>query len=186
MPKTNVSCPNCRQSIVGDIDQLFDVGEDPAAKQKILAGSFNLINCPYCGYQGQASTPIVYHDPHKEILLTYLPPELAIPRDEQERVIGSLINQAMNRLPQEQRKAYLLNPQSTLTMQGLVERVLESEGITKEMIEAQKDRLQLIQRFSELKDEEVINQMAAEEDEKIDFGLLWFTTKIIRNSHGKW
>ena len=175
MPKTNVSCPNCRQSIVADIDQLFDVGEDPAAKQKILAGTFNFINCPYCGYQGQASTQIVYHDPQKELLLTYLPPELSIPRDEQERVIGSLINQAMNRLPQEQRKAYLLNPQSTLTIQGLVERVLESEGITKEMIEAQQDRLQLIQRFAELKDEEAINPLASDEDEKIDaefFGLL--------------
>jgi len=175
MPKTNVNCPNCRQSIVAEIDRLFDVGEDPAAKQKILAGRFNFVNCPYCGYQGQATTPIVYHDPQKELLLTYLPPDLGIPRDEQERVIGALINQAMNRLPQEQRKAYLLNPQSTLTMQGLVERVLESEGITKEMIEAQQDRLQLIQRFSELKDEESINKIAADEDEKIDaefFGLL--------------
>jgi hypothetical protein len=175
MPNTNVNCPNCRKSIVADIDRLFDVSEDPTAKQKILGGRFNFVNCPYCGYQGQADTPIVYHDPQKELLLTYLPPDLGIPRDEQERVIGSLINQAMNRLPQEQRKAYLLNPQSTLTMQGLVERVLESEGITKEMIEAQQDRLQLIQRFSELKDEEAIEQMTADEDEKIDaefFGLL--------------
>jgi hypothetical protein len=43
------------------------------------------------------------------------------------------------------------------------------------MIEAQQDRLQLIQRFSELKDEESIVQMATDEDEKIDaefFGLL--------------
>ena len=175
MPKTNVNCPNCRQPIVADIDQLFDVGEDPSVKQKFLSGMFNFINCPYCGYEGQATTPIVYHDPQKELLLTYLPPELSIPRDEQERAIGSLINQAMNRLPQEQRKAYLLNPQSTLTMQGLVERVLEAEGITKEMIEAQQERLLLIQRFADLKNEEDVNKLVSENDKLVDaefFGLL--------------
>ena len=111
MPRTNIACPNCRQSIVADIDRLFDVNHDPSAKQKLLAGSFNIVNCPYCGFQGQASTPIVYHDPDKELLLTFIPPDVSITRDEQEKVIGTMINQITNRLPQERRKGYLLQPQ---------------------------------------------------------------------------
>jgi CpXC protein len=144
MPKTRINCPNCRQPITADVDQLFDVAEDPTMKSKLLAGAFNLVRCPNCGYQGNLATPIVYHDPDKELLLTYFPPEVGLPRDEQERLIGSMINQVVNRLPQEKRKAYLLRPQSVLTMQGLIERILEADGITREMIQAQQQKLNLL------------------------------------------
>ncbi len=40
MPKTRVNCPNCRQPITADIEQLFDVNVDPSAKQKMLSGTF--------------------------------------------------------------------------------------------------------------------------------------------------
>ena len=63
-------------------------------------------------------------------MLTYFPPDLGKKRDEQERMIGVLIKQAVNRLPQEKRKGYLLRPQSVLTLQGMVERILEGDGIT--------------------------------------------------------
>ena len=147
MPKTRVNCPNCRQPLMADVEQLFDVGVDPTAKPKLLSGGVNIINCPNCGYQGNLATPIVYHDPDKELLLTYFPPELGLSRDDQERVIGGLINQVVNKLPQEKRKAYLFRPQSVLTAQGLLERVLEADGVTREMIQAQQQRLSLIQRL---------------------------------------
>lgn len=168
MPKTSIACPNCRQSIVAEIDRLFDVNEDQTAKQRLLSGVFNIVNCPYCGFKGQASTPIVYHDPEKELLLTYIPPDINIPHNEQERVIGAMINQITNRLPQEKRKGYLLQPQSTLTLQGLIERVLEAEGITREMIQAQQDKLKLIQRLAELENTDLINELIKEEDNNID------------------
>ena len=147
MPKTHINCPNCRQPLMADVDQLFDAGADPSAKSKLISGSFNQIRCPSCGYQGNLSTPLVYHDPDKELLLTYFPPDLGKTRDEQERMIGALINQAVNRLPQEKRKGYLLRPQSVLTLQGLVERILEGDGITREMLQAQQQRLSLLQRL---------------------------------------
>jgi hypothetical protein len=115
MPKTRISCPNCRQPIVADIEQLYDAGANPEAKQRLLSGSNNLVQCPHCGFQGPVETPIVYHDPQKELLLTYIPPVLNMPRNEQEKLIGNLINQVVNRLPQEQRKGYLLRPQPALT-----------------------------------------------------------------------
>lgn len=174
MPVTQISCPNCRQPINAEIEQLFDVAADPSAKQRLLSGTANLIQCPHCGYQGTLATPIVYHDPEKELLLTFVPPEVGLPRDEQEKLIGGLINRVIDNLPQEKRKAYLLQPQTALTMQGLVERVLEADGITKEMIQAQQDRLNLIQRLLTVSDES-LETVVEEEDALIDaqfFGLL--------------
>jgi len=174
MPKTQVSCPNCRQPVIAEIQQLFDAGVDQRAKQMLLSGMYNIIQCSSCGYQGNLASPIVYHDPDKELLLTYVPPEINLPRNEQEKVIGSLINQSINRLPQEKRKAYIFQPQSTLSMQGLVERILESDGITKEMIAAQEKRLQLIQRLITASEESRI-ELAMNEEELIDaefYGLL--------------
>jgi hypothetical protein len=134
--------------VVTEIDQLFDVNADPSAKTRLLSGTYNLIQCQYCGYQGNLATPIVYHDADKELLLTFMPPELGLPRNEQERLIGGMINQVINKLSQEKRKGYLLSPQSTLTMQGLIERVLEADGITREMIQAQQQRMTLLQRLA--------------------------------------
>ena len=147
MAKTSVSCPRCRQPVVADIEQLFDMGTDPQAKQKLLSGMFNVVQCPSCGYTGQTPRPLVYHDPEKELLLTYFPPDLGLPVNEQERLIGPLINQVVNNLPLEKRKAYLLRPQGMLTFETLLEKVLEADGITKEMLDNQQKRLALIQRL---------------------------------------
>ncbi len=167
MPKTRINCPNCHQPIMADIDQLFDVGQDPAAKQKILSGAFNLAACPNCGYRGMIATPLVYHDPDKSLLLTYFPPELALPVNEQERIIGPLITRITNSLPQEKRKAYLFQPQAMLTMQTLVERILAADGITKEMIQAQQERGDMLQRLMNASDE-TIAEAAAQQDKLFD------------------
>jgi hypothetical protein len=74
----------------------------------------------------------------------------------------------VNRLPQEKRKGYLLRPQETLTLQGLIERVLEGEGVTREMIQAQQQRLNLIQRLMGITDQEVLQEIARQEDKLID------------------
>lgn len=174
MAKTRINCPNCRQPIVADIEQLFDVGVEPSAKQSLLSGLTNVAQCPHCGYQGSVAIPLVYHDPEKELLLTFFPPEMGLTRDEQERLIGGLINKVVNNLPQEKRKGYLLRPQTMLTFQGMLERILEADGITREMIQAQQTKLNLLQRLLNASEESRI-EMARNEDELIDaefFGLL--------------
>jgi hypothetical protein len=167
MPNTQINCPNCRRPIVADVDQLFDASADPSAKQKLLSGAYNIIQCPHCGFAGSYPTPIVYHDAGKELLLTFFPPEVGVSRDEQERMIGGLINQAVNRLPQEERKAYLLRPEGFLTLQSLVERILEADGITKEMIDAQQQRIKLIERLMSAS-EDSVEEIARQDDELID------------------
>jgi hypothetical protein len=167
MTKTQINCPNCRQPTLTDIEQIIDVGQDPGAKRRLLSGQANLLHCPHCGFQGMVATPLVYHDPEKELLLTFAPPDLGLSRDEQERQFGRLINQIVDRLPKEKRKGYLLNPQAVLTFKGLIERILQADGITPEMLEAQQKRLDLISRLLSTS-KEARTEIVQQEDELID------------------
>ncbi len=174
MPQTQINCPQCRTPFVADIHQLFDVEVNPQAKQIFLSGIFNIVECPHCGFQGRISTPLVYHDPNKELLLTFFPSEMGLSVPEQQKSIGPLINQIVNNLPQEKRKGYLLSPRTMLTLQGMLETVLEADGITKEMITAQEERLKLIQKLMN-SSSDVRIEIIHTEDEMIDgdfFGIL--------------
>src|SRR3970282_2836656 len=88
-----------------------------------------------------------------------------MPKAEQERVVGRLIKQAIDRLPAEQRKGYLLQPQAVLTMQGLVERVLQADGITREQLDEQRDRLRLLEDLIRTSDEMLPGFVAAHDSE---------------------
>ena len=147
MPQTQIACPNCRRMIPANVEQLFDVTADPQAKQRLLSGASNVARCPHCGYEGRIATPIVYHDNSKELLLTFFPPELGLPLNEQEKLIGPLIKQVMDRLAPEKRKGYLLSPQANLTYESMIETILGKDGITPEMLKAQQDRVMLIERL---------------------------------------
>ena len=164
---TQIRCPNCNNLIQAEISQLLDVGHDPSAKARLLSGSLNHIQCGTCGYQGQLASPIIYHDPDKELLLTFVPFETGIPKDEQERIIGRLINQVVDRLSAEQRKGYLFQPQAVLTLQGMIERILEADGITKEDIEAQREKLRLFEQLLKTTEENLV-EFVEKNDEALD------------------
>jgi hypothetical protein len=164
---TTIRCPNCRSPIQASIEQLLDVGRDPGAKARLLSGSMNRVRCPVCGFDGQVGSPLVYHDPDKGLLLTYIPVELGLPQSEQERVIGALINQAIQGLPAERRKAYLFQPQPTLTLPSLVERVLSADGITREELESQRGRLRLLEDLLRTEPDR-IQAFVAEHDGQLD------------------
>lgn len=168
MAQTQIACPRCRQMIPAQVEQLFDVTADPASKQRLVGGVSNRARCPFCGYEGNLATPIVYHDAEKELLLTHFPAELGLPANEQEKLIGPLINQVVNRLPAEKRKAYLLRPQSFLTYQSLIEKVLEGEGISKEMLDEQQKRLNLIQRLLQITTADVRAEVIKSESALLD------------------
>lgn len=147
MPQTQIACPNCRQMIAANIEQLFDVTQDPQAKQRLLGGVSNTARCPHCGYQGRLATPIIYHDNEKELLLTFFPPELSVPLNEQERIIGPLIKKITDSLPAEKRKGYLLSPSPNLTYESMIKVILGKDGITPEMLKAQQDRVTMVEKL---------------------------------------
>ena len=168
MPQTQIACPRCRQMISANIEQLFDVTQDPQAKQRLLGGISNTARCPHCGYQGRLATPIIYHDADKELLLTYFPPELSIPLNEQEKIIGPLIKQVMERLPPEKRKGYLLNPIPNLTYESMVQTILSKDGITPEMLKEQQDRVSLIERLLQVTANDVRSELIKQNANLID------------------
>jgi hypothetical protein len=127
------------------------------------------------------STAITYHDPEKELLFTFVPAELGLPRDEQEKLIGTMINRVVDALPQEKRKAYLFSPQTMLTYQGMIEQILEADGITKEMIESQQKKLSLLQRLITISDES-LPQVAEQEDELLDSEFFALLSRLIESS----
>lgn len=181
MVKTSAACPNCRKPITVEVQRLFDLNTDPEAKQKLLSGMANNVKCPYCGYQGPLPTPIVYHDPDNELLLTFFPPEAGIPVNQQEMTIGPLIKKVVDDLAPEKRKAYLFRPQTMLTQQRLFERILESDGITPEMIKAQQDRLNLIQRLA-MASAEALPTAIAQEDALVDEQTFLLLNRLIEAS----
>ncbi len=162
-----ISCPNCGAPIQARIQQLLDVGRDPTVKSRLLSGSLNRAQCAVCGFDGTIATPLVYHDPDHELLLTFVPVEININKTEQERLIGQMINHVINELPAEDRKGYLLQPQAVLTMQGLIDRVLESEGISKEELEAQQSKMRLFEELLRVPQEKLAD-FVKEHDSELD------------------
>lgn len=181
MAKTSVPCPKCRQPITLDLTRLFDTNTDPEAKQKLLSGSANYFQCQFCGAQGVYPTPIVYHDPEKELLLTFFPPDLNTPVNEQERVIGPMIKKAMDDLPPEKRKSYLFRPQTMLTQQRLFETILAADGITPEMIKSQQEKLQLLQQLIGAS-AEGLPEMIHQNDERIDDEVFMLLSRLAQAS----
>ena len=182
MAKVQVSCPRCRQPLIAELEQLFDVNIDPKAKQRFLSGSSNVADCKSCGFQGPLSVPLVYHDPEKELLLTYFPPELGLPVNEQERLIGPYIKQVVDKLPAEKRKAYLFRPQGMLTLQTMIDKVLESDGITREMIEGSQKRLNLIQRLLQSSSKEVRAEIVRQEESLMDESFFAMISRLVEAS----
>ena len=168
MPQTQIACPRCKQMIPANVEQLFDVTSDPQAKQRLLGGVSNMARCPHCGYEGRLATPIVYHDADKELLLTYFPPELGLPLNEQERLIGPMITQIMNRLPPEKRKGYLLKPVANFTFESMLETILGKDGITPDMIKAQQERLSLIDRLLQMTSADVRSEVIKQNTKLFD------------------
>ena len=159
MPQTQISCPRCRQTIAANVEQLFDVTYEPASKQRLLSGQSNRALCPHCGYDGRLATPIVYHDNEKELLLTFFPPELGMPLNEQERLIGPLIKQITDKLPPEKRKGYLLKPMPNFTYESMIQIILGKDGITPEMLKAQQDRVMLVEKLIQATSAEVRSEL---------------------------
>lgn len=169
-PQTvSVTCDQCGRRFAVRVQNIIDVGQDPEAKAKLLGGKINVATCPQCGSGGMLNAPFVYHDPDKELLLCFLPPELDLRDDEQHKLVGDLTNRLMSSLPPEKRKGYLLQPKVFLSLQRLMEEIVQADGITKEVLEAQKAKLKLIQRFLDATSDDALRILVRENDDQLDY-----------------
>lgn len=179
MAQTQIACPRCRQIIPAQVEQLFDVTADPASKQRLIGGVSNRARCQFCGYDGNLATPVVYHDADKELLLTYFPSELGLPANEQEKLIGPLINKVVNNLPPEKRKAYLFRPQAFFMYQTMIEKILEGDGVSKEMLDEQQKRVNLIQRLMQITTADVRAEVIKQESAMLDEAFFAIFNKLV-------
>lgn len=177
----SVQCPNCGQPFSMPVQQVIDVGRDPSAKARLLAGQVNAANCPNCGFRVALGTPLVYHDPAKELLMTFVPMDLGLNKQDQERVVGSLLKAVMNSIPAEQRRGYLFQPKSALTMQGLIEAILAADGVTPEMLEAQRAKVRLAETLLQT-DADQLPDLIKQHDAQIDLDVLDIITSAAENA----
>jgi len=174
-----VTCPLCGRRYGAQVQSIIDVGQDPEAKTKLLRGKLNVAACPQCGNTGMLNVPFVYHDPDKELLLCFLPPELSLRGDDQHKLVGNLTNRVLSSLAPEERKGYLLQPKIFLGLQGLLDEIVQADGITKEQLDAQRAKLNLIQRFLDATSEDVLRVLVREHDDQLDYEFFYLLTGSI-------
>ena len=172
-----VNCPNCGQPFQAPVQQILDIGEDPSAKARVLNGLTNVAQCPHCGFQGAMNVPFLYHDPENELALVFMPMEMGGDREQREQTVGRLTRRVMDQLPAEERKAYLLQPEVFLTMDNLTKRILKEEGVTEEMLEEQKQKVELLQRMAEAASDESLEAMIEANDDEIDEIFFYILTR---------
>lgn len=169
----SITCPRCQTPFTARVHDIVDVGREPGLKQALLQGQVNVATCPSCGQTGMLALPFLYHDPDKDLLLIFLPDQLSMKPEERERRIGSLVNKLMDTIPPEKRKAYLFNPQTFMAYDRLIEAILSADGITPEMIEAQRRAVMLIDDLLSARDEpDRLKQLVEEHKEEIDYEFL--------------
>jgi hypothetical protein len=135
-------------SYIADIYQLIDVGRDPGLKELLLSGQLNLAVCPQCGAGGRIATPLLYHDPAHDLFMVHVPQEVNIDQVRREETIGRLVQQVINQTPMDQRRGYMLQPQTMLTMQSFMEKVWATEGVTPEMLARQQKQVDLLRTLA--------------------------------------
>jgi CpXC motif protein len=165
--QTTIPCVQCRQPIRVTVQALIDAEKNPQAKISLLSGTLNATPCPNCRAPNTVLTPLLYHDAPKELLISYVPMELGLSHDAQEKAIGELLRELTTNLPQGAFKAYMLQPRQALTMQGLVDQVLQADGVTPEMLQAQRDRVKLVETFIQAS-EESLPELVQQHDARID------------------
>jgi hypothetical protein len=110
---------------------------------------------------------MLYHDPEHELFMVHVPIELSLPHNEQEKLIGQLVKRAMDDLPPERRRGYMFQPQTILQMQTFMEKILETEGVTPEMMARQRNQSELLAELVSA-DKETTDRLLNERADEID------------------
>jgi predicted RNA-binding Zn-ribbon protein involved in translation (DUF1610 family) len=170
-----IRCSSCGQPVPAQVRTVLDAQADPQGKSLLMAGRLNAFPCPHCGHLNQLVTPLLYHDPAKSLLIAYIPMEVSMQSGKpEEKIVGDLLNELTRSIAKENFRSYMFNPKRALTMQGLMEQVMEADGITKDMLDAQKKRVDLIQAMLAVSSEDELAKKITDSDSDID--LAFFQT----------
>jgi hypothetical protein len=80
-----------------------------------------------------------------------------------------LTNRVISGLPADQRKGYLLRPRSFLRLEAMLDAILEADGITPEMLAAQRAKAELLERLLRATSSDTRQVIARENNDLIDY-----------------
>ncbi len=147
-------CSNCGQQVRTQIFGVIDTRQNPELKQALMSGRINVAVCSACGATTLIAAPLLYHDPDKQVCFVHMPQELNYGTEEQEQFIGEATNAIITTLPPEASRGYLLTPRRFMTIQSLVDAILEADGIPREVVEQQRTIIDLISTLAEALDKD--------------------------------
>ena len=176
-----VTCPSCGTRFQTQVEQILDVRVDPSARNRMISGAVNVAVCPACGTGGSLNIPFIYHDPEKKAALLYLPAEAGSNEVERQQVAGRLTRQLMDSMPTEERKGYLLQPETFITIDSMVKRVLEIEGVSEEQMAQSQEHQELLGNFLSVEEDEW-SQLLEEHEEKINEGFFSLLEYVMQAS----
>lgn len=167
--QTTLQCSSCGTPNGLNMRRVIDVQRDSQGKTALLNGQINQFQCQSCGTVNSVSSPLLYHDADKEMLVAFVPMDVAMKQGiNEEQMVGQLMNELTATIPKEEFRSYMFNPKRALTMKGLIEQILEADGITPEMMAEQEKRVELVQKMFEVESEEALITLIKENDEQID------------------
>lgn len=144
-----LTCPNCNSQFQSQLFTIVDVTQQPELKNALLNGQLNVAVCPNCNFSMMLGAPLVYHDLEKKLCLVYIPQELNLSAEQEEKLIGDHTSILMQTLPPDAPRGHLLTPKRMMSLGSLVDTVLEADGIPREVLEQQRKRVELISQFAE-------------------------------------
>ena len=92
--QTMLQCSNCGTPNPVALRRIIDAKKDPQGKAALLSGRVNSFRCQSCGVVNTVSSPLLYHDADKELLIAFVPMDVALRQKvNEEKMVGDLMNE---------------------------------------------------------------------------------------------
>ncbi len=157
-----VQCPNCSTPFTAAVFSIVDLGANPELRQALLGGQINMAACPSCGAGGPLSAPLMVHDPENEFLGVLVPSQGRMQDMQIQKVIGEMSQALMRRLPNEERRGYMLQPKQFFDWDTFLEQFWGFEGVTPEELHRQRDQGELVNSLVRLANDETAMRLVLE------------------------
>ena len=182
MPRNmTVACPACQAPAEVSLERLIDVKRQPRLKAALLSGQLNNVHCSACGAASAVAAPILYHDAENELLIAFVPPELNLQAQQRDQVMGAMLKELTASIPKEEFRGYMFQPKQALTLQGLVEQIMEGDGVTQEMMEEQRARFTLLDTLAQAEPGR-LRALLRKHDAEIDAGFFQATLVMMQQA----
>ncbi len=150
-----VRCPGCGFEMPVQVYSIVDAQDMPLETQGLIAGALNMFQCPRCGMTGMLNFPLFYHDGKKQLAFVYVSPTANLTQEQRQRIIGEMTRAVMSALPEGQPRGYLLQPREFITLENMLDAIMEAEGIDKNVLEERRRKAGLIDQLLAVMDDSV-------------------------------